>query len=81
MLKDELVPNATVPFHAATGYATATSTAATWGPVVTGNIMVVGTDPGNHGLTNTASNTKTGSLALNDGAMSYVAGAHSATQK
>jgi hypothetical protein len=63
--------------HAATGYATATSTAGTWGPVVTGNIIVVGTDPGNHGLSNTASNTKTGSIALNDGAMSYVAGAHS----
>ncbi len=69
-----------MPVHAATGYATATSTAATWGPVVTGNIMVVGTDPGNHGLSNTASNTKTGSLGLNDGAMSYVAGACSGRQ-
>ena len=62
---------------AAVGYATATNSRATWAPAITGNIVVVGTDPGNHGHSGTGL-VKTGASALNNAAVSYVAGEHRA---
>ena len=72
-----VVMTGSVAFHAAPGYTLASSTASTWGLAVTGNIIVIGTDPGSHGLSTTESNAKTGAIAVNDGGMSYVAGVHS----
>jgi hypothetical protein len=66
-------------WHAATGYATATNSRGTWAPAVTGNIVIVGTDPGNHGVNAGASTAvKNGATALINAAVSYVAGEHCA---
>jgi len=52
---------------AAYAYLNATANRATWAPAVvnsTGNIIIIGADPGQHGLTSNTPSTKTNSVSL-----------------